>query len=181
MKLLADAVEGLKALAKGEPPPPSTIQPPVVIDLPLQAFIPESYVGDINLRLSLYQRMASAEAADAHVDLEREFNDRFGPPPAPVRNLLYIVRLRVLAKRAHVASVQREDGPGGRPILSLRTLDGYDFRQQLSLSARRDLEHADGVSIGHNQLRIDLDAAGADWRNTLLEALEAAAGEPVPA
>ncbi|TAK61853.1 MAG: transcription-repair coupling factor, partial [Dehalococcoidia bacterium] len=181
VKLLADAVEGLKALAKGEPPPPSTIQPPVVIDLPLQAFIPESYVGDINLRLSLYQRMASAEALDADQDLDREFNDRFGPPPSPVRNLLYIVKARVLAKRAGVASVTREDGAGGRPILSLRTTEGHDFRQQLSLTARGDLERADGVSIGHNQLRIDLDAAGANWRETLLQALEAAAGEPVPA
>ena len=176
VKLLADAVEGLKALAKGEPPPPSALQPPVVIDLPLQAFIPESYVADINLRLSLYQRMASAEAADAAEDLERELNDRFGPPPAPVRNLLYIVRLRVLAKRAHVASIAREDGPAGQPVLSLRTLDGYDVGRQLSLTARRDLERGDGVTVGHAQIRIDLDAAGARWRHTLLEALEAAAG-----
>ena len=59
MKLLADAVEGLKALARGEPPPPSWMQPPLVIDVPLPAFIPESYIGDLNLRLALYQRMHS--------------------------------------------------------------------------------------------------------------------------
>jgi transcription-repair coupling factor (superfamily II helicase) len=181
VKLLADAVEGLKALAKGEPPPPSTIRPPVVIDLPLQAFIPESYIGDINLRLSLYQRMAAVEAPDADSELERELNDRFGPPPSPVRNLLYIVRVRALAKRAGVASVGREDGPGGRPILSLRTAEGHDFRQQLSLAARRDLERADSIGVGHNQLRIDLDAVGGEWREVLLRALEAAAGEPMPA
>ena len=59
VKLLADAVEGLKALARGEPPPPSKMQPPHHIDLPLTAFIPESYIGDLNLRLALYQRMAA--------------------------------------------------------------------------------------------------------------------------
>ena len=120
--------------------------------------------------------MASAEATDAAADLERELNDRFGPPPAPVRNLLYIVRLRVLAKRAHVASIAREDGPAGGPVLSLRTFDGYELSGQLSAPARRDLEREDGVSIGRAQLRIDLDAAGARWREILLHALEAAAG-----
>ena len=176
VKLLADAVEGLKALAKGEAPPPSAIQPPVVIDVPLAAFIPESYVGDLNLRLSLYQRMAAATEADAHVDLERELNDRFGAPPTPVRNLLYIVRLRVLAKRAGVASIQREEGPGGRPVLSLRTREGIDLRARLSGAARRELEGSGRVTVGHNQLRIDLDAAGAGWRDLLLQALEAAVG-----
>src|SRR5207237_4556995 len=109
VKLLADAVEGLKALSKGEPPPPSSISTPVVIDVPLAAYIPESYVGDLNLRLSLYQRMAAAEEVSAADDLERELNDRFGAPPSPVRNLLYIVRLRTLAKRARTASTGRAE------------------------------------------------------------------------
>ncbi|MEK7693153.1 MAG: transcription-repair coupling factor, partial [Chloroflexota bacterium] len=182
VKLLADAVEGLKALARGEPPPPSRMQPPVQIDVPLTAFIPESYVGDLNLRLSLYQRMAAADAprpgeqADAAADLERELNDRFGPPPTPVRNLLYIVRVRVLAKRAHIASIAREEGAAGGRVLSVRALDGYDFRAQLAPAARRELERADGVTIGHAQLRIDLELAGGGWRDTLVRVLEAAAG-----
>ncbi len=66
-------------------------------------------------------------------------------------------------------------------MLLLRTVDGYDFREQLSHAARRDLERTDGVSIGHAQLRIDLDAAGARWRETLLHALEAAAAAEVVA
>jgi transcription-repair coupling factor (superfamily II helicase) len=176
VKLLADAVEGLKALARGEPPPPSRMQPAVQIDVPLTAFIPESYVGDLNLRLSLYQRMAAADAPDAAADLERELNDRFGPPPTPVRNLLYIVRVRVLAKRAHIASISREEGAAGGRVLSVRALDGYDFRAQLAPTARRELERADGVTIGHAQLRIDLALAGDQWRETLVKALEAAAG-----
>ena len=181
VKLLADAVEGLKALARGEPPPPSRMQPPVQIDVPLTAFIPESYVGDLNLRLSLYQRMAAADAprpggqADAAADLERELTDRFGPPPTPVRNLLYIVRVRALAKRAHIASIAREEGAAGGRVLAVRALDGYDFGATIALPARRDLERTDGVTIGHAQLRIDLQLAGDRWRETLVRALEAAA------
>jgi hypothetical protein len=61
-------------------------------------------------------------------------------------------------------------------VLSVRALDGYDFRAQLAPSARRELERADGVTIGHAQLRIDLALADDAWRETLVRALEAAAG-----
>ena len=176
VKLLADSVEGLKALSKGEPPPPSSIPVPVVIDVPLAAYIPESYVGDLNLRLSLYQRMATADQVSAADDLERELNDRFGKPPAPVRNLLYIVRLRTLAKRAHIASIGRDERIEGQPALVLRTADGHDFASVLSGAARRDLERIDGVTIGNEQLRLDLGLAGDGWRDLLVRALEGAAG-----
>ncbi|HEY8173081.1 MAG TPA: transcription-repair coupling factor, partial [Dehalococcoidia bacterium] len=179
VRLLADAVEGLKALARGEPPPPSSMQPPLTIDLPLAAYIPESYVGDLNLRLALYQRMAAAEASDAPEDLERELNDRFGPPPPPVRNLLYIVRVRVLAKRAGATSIAREE-TGGRPILAVRTNDGIDLRSRLSSRDRSSLERSGAVTVGHLQIRIDIEAAG-DWRATLLDVLEATAARELVA
>ncbi len=175
VKLLADAVDGLKALARGEPPPPSKMQPPLQIDVPLTAFIPESYVGDLNLRLSLYQRMAASDTLDAAIDLERELGDRFGTPPSPVRNLLYIVRLRALARRANVASIAREETPSAQSMLVVRALDGYDVRQQISPSKRRELESSGVMTIGHNQIRIDLAAAGDSWRDVLAAALEAAA------
>jgi transcription-repair coupling factor (superfamily II helicase) len=186
VRLLSDAVAGLKALARGEPPPPSEIQPAVVIDVPLPAYIPESYIGDLNLRLSLYQRMAAAAdvsapagapgippEADAVVaDLERELRDRFGPPPPPVRNLLYIVRVRVLARRAGIGAIAREESDGRR-ILSVRAADGRDLRSHVAPSARHELERTGSITLGHAQLRIDLAVAGAGWRDLLVEALEA--------
>ncbi|HXK34800.1 MAG TPA: TRCF domain-containing protein, partial [Dehalococcoidia bacterium] len=177
-RLLADAVEGLKALARGEEPPPSKMQPPITIDVPLTAFIPESYIGDINLRLALYQRMAAAEGAGAAADLERELTDRFGPPPAPVRNLLYVVHLRALAKRAGVIAIAREEAPSGQPVLTVRAVQGEDFRARVAPSRRRDLERDGIATIGHNQMRINLDAAGDGWRELLARMLEAAAREP---
>ena len=172
VKLLHDAVEGLKALAKGEEPPPSSIPAPVVIDVPLAAFIPESYVSDLNLRLSLYQRMANAAAPDAAGDLERELNDRFGAPPAPVRNLLYIVRLRALAARAGVASIAREERGDRQPSLLLRAANDAVIAADVAPATRRQIEAIDGVRIGRTQARIDLGLLGAGWRETLVEVLE---------
>jgi hypothetical protein len=119
----------------------------------------------------------SATVSDPAADLERELTDRFGAPPPAVRNLLYIVRLRTLAKRAGVASVAREDAPSGQPVLSIRMLDGRDLRAQLAASARRELERGGVVTIGHAQMRIDLEAAGDGWRDIVVRALEAAAGK----
>ena len=159
-----------------------------VIDLPLTAFIPESYIGDLNLRLVAVpahgrrRRRPRAHAGrDVAADLERELSDRFGAPPTPVRNLLYIVRLRALARRAGVASIAREDGAGGQPVLSVRALDTpdngrRDFREALAASRRRDFERGGVVTVGHAQIRIDLGAAGTGWRDMMVEVLEAAAG-----
>src|SRR6185437_9968870 len=173
VEVLGDAVEGLKALAKGEEPPPSKIQPAVTIDVPLAAFIPESYIDDLNLRLSLYQRMAAADAVDAADDLERELNDRFGALPTPVRHLLYIVRLRGLAKRARVSAIAREERADGRSALILRSQNDSDISADLDATERRDLARIDGVSVGRAQLRIDLTLLDDGWRATLVEVLEA--------
>ena len=80
VRLLAEAVERLKALQRGEEPPlPATARPAVTIDLPLTAHIPDSYVPDLNLRLALYQRLASAEErVGGGGDGRGRWRDRFG-------------------------------------------------------------------------------------------------------
>jgi transcription-repair coupling factor (superfamily II helicase) len=200
VRLLADAVEGLKALARGEEPPPPKLQPPIVIDLPLAAYIPESYVGDLNLRLALYQRLAAADVTppstnaaqpegDAPAtsdtappphqiidDLERDLADRFGPPPASVRNLLYAVHLRILARRAGIQSVAREDDHGGRAVITIRS-ESADLRSRLKPSEQRELERTGAVTVGHQQIRIDLEAAGDAWRVLLLKILQTLSGD----
>ena len=98
--LLSQAVERLRALKAGEAPPPPRAETEVNIDLPLSAHLPESYVPDLNLRLALYQRMAQMESVAQVDELAQELTDRFQEPPPLARNLLYVVRLRVLAMRS---------------------------------------------------------------------------------
>ena len=42
--------------------------------------------------------------------MAQELRDRFGPLPEPVQTLLYVVRVRALAREAGVQSIQTEDG-----------------------------------------------------------------------
>ena len=103
VKLLSDAVERMRALLRGEPPPPDRELPAVTIDLPISAHLPPSYVPDINLRLAIYQRLSAAPGPEAVREIAQEMVDRFGDPPPLARNLLYVAALRSLALGAGVA------------------------------------------------------------------------------
>jgi transcription-repair coupling factor (superfamily II helicase) len=165
-QLLAEAVERMRALMQGEPPPPPKEGPEVTIDLPLSAHLPESYVPDLNLRLALYQRMAQMDSLSQADELAQELADRFQAPPPLARNLLYIVRLRVLALQAGVQSMASEDGE-----IVVRLKEG----RQLPADALRD-RLPEGVRLGRTTLRLERARLGPAWPQALLRVMEELAG-----
>jgi transcription-repair coupling factor (superfamily II helicase) len=78
------------------------------IDLPVSAFISDDYVADPRQKIDLYRKINAAKTLEDLVDLEDEFQDRFGEPPGPARNLLCIARIKVLAKDIEVTSITTE-------------------------------------------------------------------------
>ena len=156
-KLLAEAVDEAKRMQSGNGSPQEPL-PEVKIGLPLQAHIPEAYVSDLPTRLSLYQRAVSARNQPDVDSLEEEMQDRFGPPPESVRNLIYIARLRLAAVDAQVAGVDRA---GSHFMVKLGNWQGVD---------RAAIQRAIGPSgeVGHQQVRVDIKKLGQDWRNGLL-------------
>jgi transcription-repair coupling factor (superfamily II helicase) len=160
--LLSEAVERLRALREGEPPPPPREELEVTIDLPLSAHLPESYVPDLNLRLALYQRMAQMESVQQVDELAHELTDRFQEPPPLARNLLYVLRLRVLAMRAGVRSVATEDAQ-----IVLRLREG----RQLPADALRG-RLPEGAHVGRTQLRLERARLGPAWPQALQRVLE---------
>jgi transcription-repair coupling factor (superfamily II helicase) len=86
------------------------LAPAVTLDLNLPASIPDSYVPEATLRLQLYRRLAGLTTMESIDEIMQEFNDRFGPPPEEVTNLLYVVRIKVRAALVGVTSIGQEDG-----------------------------------------------------------------------
>ncbi|MBI3761066.1 MAG: transcription-repair coupling factor, partial [Chloroflexi bacterium] len=82
----------------------------VSIDLPIPTIIPTDYIPDRALRLQLYRRLAELNSEQAIAEMRAELADRFGPRPEPVENLLFQLRVKVLAARAAVEAVSSEDG-----------------------------------------------------------------------
>jgi transcription-repair coupling factor (superfamily II helicase) len=90
---------------------PQTAMPiSVTIDLPLASTIPEEYVPDRQLRLQLYRRMSELRSEVELKALASELEDRFGEIPAEVENLLYQLRVRMIASKADLFSISTENG-----------------------------------------------------------------------
>ncbi len=87
------------------------------INVGAAVLIPEAYVPDLNVRLSLYRRLSDAENTDTREALAAELIDRFGPLPYEARQLLRIVGIKASCR---VACIEKIDvGPKGA-VLSLR-------------------------------------------------------------
>jgi transcription-repair coupling factor (superfamily II helicase) len=69
----------------------------VKVDLRVPAYLPDLYIGDPQLKMDLYRRLARLRDPWLVEDLREEFLDRYGPVPAVVDHLLAVHKIRILA------------------------------------------------------------------------------------
>lgn len=100
-RLLEEAVAELK----GQPLPEEA--PMVELQLGLDIRIPETYVVEEALRLSIYRRVAAARSKEQLEKLAEELADRFGPLPRPVQNLLELQKLRLAAQTHRIRRIRK--------------------------------------------------------------------------
>ncbi|MFC1915269.1 transcription-repair coupling factor [Chloroflexota bacterium] len=160
-RLLAEAVEEQKARLAGRKEPKLPRLPTPTIDLPLNARIPEEYVADVETRLSLYQKLIKLETAEQVEALAQEFVDRFGPLPQEVENLLYAVKIKILAARAGIESITTEHGQ-----IVLRRFTGMPFAKEKLGPVLKD-----GIKVGITQLTLNSKRLGEAWQKELIEVL----------
>ncbi|TSJ61536.1 transcription-repair coupling factor [Starkeya sp. 3C] len=112
-EMLEEAIANLKAGITA--PVADKWSPTISIGTPV--LIPEEYVADLHVRLSLYRRLADLET-DAEIEsVGAELVDRFGPLPEEVEQLLKLVSIKALCRRANVEKV--DAGPRGM-VLTFR-------------------------------------------------------------
>ncbi len=150
-RLLAEAVEERKA--ERENRAPVLVAPQAVIDLPLEAHLPDDYVREESQKLELYRRVARARTAGDVAAFRQEVIDRFGPLPDPVIRLAEVAELRLAAEAAGVASMSREEGQ-----LVVRFGMGLSRATAMRLltpGSMSGVRHSD-VTFASNQVRIRL-------------------------
>ena len=81
------------------------------INVGTPVLIPEGYVGDLQLRLDLYRRLADLSDPQEIDSFGAEMIDRFGPLPDEVEHLLKIVFIKALCRQANVEKI--DAGPKG--------------------------------------------------------------------
>jgi len=103
MRMLEEAVARLKGEAPAEGPEPE-------LRLSLPAHLPEDYVPDSQVRLSMYKRLSLARDRAEMQAVAAELDDRFGPPPAAAKNLLWGVEIKALLRRMMALSLDLSPG-----------------------------------------------------------------------
>jgi transcription-repair coupling factor (superfamily II helicase) len=169
-RLLAQAVQDLKAKQERKPP---SLPPPgsVVIDLPLPAYVPTDYVSDVNLRLRLYRRLADLTTEAAIQEMRAELADRFGPPPPAVENLLYQLRVKVLALAARATAVTSDDGQVSVRLPYLAEVDRAGLQRRLGGEVR----------VSRTAVWLPRELSQKEWPPRLLDVLEKLGqGAPTP-
>ena len=131
----------------------------VTVDLGVPASIPNDYVTDLPTRLGIYQRVVRLKDLHGVDEMESELRDRFGPLPWQVQNLLYVARLKLLARESGIESVTRE---GERIVLRLGDEVGG-----AKIALQRALGH--GVKVGNIQIRLQLDQLPEGWEEPLVD------------
>ena len=149
MQMLDEAVGTLEA--QGEPAEPSP--EPVRLDVNVDAYVPADYVPYEQAKIEVHRRVASAlEVADLE-QLREELEDRFGPLPAPLQNLLSLQRARIKFGQAGARAVSFR---GDRLAVAPIELDSARARQ-----LREQLPGAIYES-GRSQVSVRLPADGAE-------------------
>jgi transcription-repair coupling factor (superfamily II helicase) len=133
----------------------------LVIDLPLGAHLPDSYVGDPDLKVRLYRRLAALRSEEEVNDVEREFADRFGPLSPPVADLFYLLRVKMLARARFLRGIETQ---GGAIVIKM---------SPFVVSDRLALYRAFGTAavVRNGQIRLPRHPQPQRWKDDLLKAL----------
>jgi transcription-repair coupling factor (superfamily II helicase) len=98
VQMVSEAVSELKGVARPQPIELS-------LDLPDAAHLPASYVEAEDVRLEAYRRLTAVRTVEEIADVRTEWEDRFGPLPAPAHALLEVARLRVECLRLGITDI----------------------------------------------------------------------------
>jgi transcription-repair coupling factor (superfamily II helicase) len=174
-RLLAKAIQDLRqkegekaAVSPGPPLASLTVSPEEAgptIGLPLDALLPGEYVPEVDLRLGIYRRMAGLTTLEEIEQITQEIEDRFGSLPEEAENLIYLLRLKVLATAAGVATVSTEDDS---LVIGLGTVAEVKRR-------RAEGRLPEEARIVDDRLLLRASSEDKDWRSSLEDTLRSMA------
>jgi len=130
------------------------------LDLPLDHFIPRSYIRDEKLRLGAYRQLAGTEDEEELEAVLRSLEDRYGPGPKQLDNLAFSLRIKLRGQRLGLKAV---------------VADGHDIVVRVDPGRYMDVDElvrrmAGRISIAPNRLKMRRQGEG--WQADLLLLLD---------
>lgn len=157
------------------------LAPPVTLDLPLEAQIPQTYIENEALRLQMYRRIAGITHLESIDEMRQELLDRFGKDeesqsvPEEVENLLFQIRVKILALKAGVTRIGRELD---QLVLHSEALENMNraamqrrLRQGLGQLDDANVNPEEAARVARRAIYLPIDEAG-HWRTALVRTLE---------
>jgi transcription-repair coupling factor (superfamily II helicase) len=121
-QMVNEAVTEMKGEATTEPAE-------LKLDVPTDAFLPTDYVPKEELRLEAYRRLAAVTTAAEVDDIRVEWEDRYGPVPAPADALLAVGSLRAECHRLELRDVQIVGGSARLGPIDLKMSEELRLRR----------------------------------------------------
>ena len=113
------------------------------IDLVVDAYIPESYIFDLESRIEIYKRIAAIRSDEDAADILDELRDRFGPVPSSVEGLVSVSLVRVMASALDIYKVSQQDN---RILLFTDSIDPESVKALIISNSRKVMVSAKGKS-----------------------------------
>ncbi len=163
MEMLEQAVTSLK---EGKQPSLDQVTAKQTeIDLRIPALLPEDYIFDVSLRLSLYKRIASCKNKHELDEIQVELIDRFGLLPQATKNLIHSAKLKLKAQKLGIIRIDT-NAQGGT----------IEFTQNTRIDPTLIIgliqaQPAIYKMIGANKLKFAITSDNAQDRFTLIEAI----------
>lgn len=107
MEMLEKAVQALKD--GKEPSLTDTLGKQTEVDLRIPALLPEDYIGDVNMRLAMYKKLANCSDTEEIDNLQIELIDRFGLLPQPAKNLVQQTAIKLSAASIDINKIEAND------------------------------------------------------------------------
>lgn len=104
LQLLSEAI----AEQKGEMPPHRPEE--CLVDLQIEAHIPENYIESLSGRLDIYRKIAGLQTNEDSMDLIDELIDRYGEPPKAIQGLITVALLRNMAGNMGITEITQRNG-----------------------------------------------------------------------
>lgn len=152
LELLEETVREMR----GAPVEAETIDPE--INLPISAFLPDTFIPDADQRLLAYKRLATLSEESAVDELAGEWRDRYGPLPDAARSLVLLAKMRLLFRRLGIARLD-----GTEETFTLHLAPGRKW--ELILSA---LAAAKVVFSPESPTRLKVEIWGRHWPQRLV-------------
>ena len=134
--------------------------PFINIDLPFATNIPTEYVPEKEMRLRLYRRLADIHKLEEIDSIKEEFLDRFGKIPEELDNLLYQIKVKILAEQIGLSGINSENKQIVLRFPFLPKGTSYSYSQMDK-----------NIITGKNTVRFSIDRDGS-WKEKLIKILE---------